>query len=289
MAKKGRRATAEERILAVKLIASGQPVGRVVDMLGVGRRTVFQWQQQYRLGGMEAMGAKSGSGRPTKISEEQMVELRLMLFNSNPREWGFNSALWTRALTRELIHIRFDVHLSKITVGRILKRLGIPAELPLCTAFRQDLEEVRIWEETVYPRIRKEADRCGATILFVDEDTLNDDALDGRMWSQRERTRAMSGTSSEISESTDRSILSALTIRGKQRFQVRRGRLQTWHFIEFCENLESDVSGRIFLIADGSAIHTSPEVREFMFSRKNRIRMFFFPNYSTRIPEDKMA
>ena len=48
MAKKGRRATTEERILAVQLMENGKSPDVVAEMLGVGRTSVFEWQQKYR-------------------------------------------------------------------------------------------------------------------------------------------------------------------------------------------------------------------------------------------------
>jgi transposase-like protein len=55
MAKKGRRATNEERLRAVQLLENGYDVDTVADILGVGRSSVFSWQGKYRQGGLAAL------------------------------------------------------------------------------------------------------------------------------------------------------------------------------------------------------------------------------------------
>lgn len=50
MAKKGRRATEEERLRAVQLLEDGCSPELVADLLGVGRSSVSGWQKAYREG-----------------------------------------------------------------------------------------------------------------------------------------------------------------------------------------------------------------------------------------------
>ena len=157
MAKKGRRATEEERILAVQLLESGRKIDEVAEILGVGRSTVLEWWRKYREGGLAALSTKFASGRPTSLSDRQMMELRALLLGSDPRQHSFGVALWTRSLVAELIRLRFGRTLSEVTVGRILKKLGMSVQRPLYRAYQQDPGRVRAWKEEIYPKIRAEA------------------------------------------------------------------------------------------------------------------------------------
>src|SRR6266849_3845122 len=89
MAKKGRRATEEERILAVQLIESGKRIDEVVEIMGVGRRTVLEWWEKYRRGGLAELSTKFASGRPTVLSDRQMLELRAIVIGADPRQLSF--------------------------------------------------------------------------------------------------------------------------------------------------------------------------------------------------------
>ena len=143
MAKKGRRATNEERVRAVQLMEDGYSPDAVADMLGVGRSSVFSWQKKYRQDGLAALSTKFASGRPTILSDQQMIRLYSMIVGGDPRQFSFGVALWMRKLIADLIHRTFGVRLSLPTVGRILKKLGMSPQRPLYRAYQQDPEKVR--------------------------------------------------------------------------------------------------------------------------------------------------
>ena len=169
VAKKGRRATQEERIRAVQLMESGKSPELIAEMLEVSRASLFAWQKMYREGGLAALSTKFASGRPTILSDDQMLKLYSWIAGNNPRQLSFGVALWTRKIIRELIQRRFGVDLSLVTVGRILKKLGMSPQRPLYRAYQQDPEKVRAWKEETYPAIRARAAQEGATIFFADE------------------------------------------------------------------------------------------------------------------------
>jgi len=79
MAKKGRRATEEERLLAVRLMERGKSPEMVAEILEVSRSSVFDWQKKYREGGLAALSTKFASGRPTVLSDQQMMRLYSMI------------------------------------------------------------------------------------------------------------------------------------------------------------------------------------------------------------------
>jgi transposase len=125
MAKRGRRATNEERIRAVQLIESGVHYSEVARFMDVGESTVLEWMRNYRAGGLAALSTKVASGRPTSLSDRQMMELLALIIGCEPRQLSFGFALWTRRLVRDLIRQRFGASLSEAHVGRILKKLGL--------------------------------------------------------------------------------------------------------------------------------------------------------------------
>ncbi len=42
---------------------------RPAEIMGVGRRTVFEWWEKYRNSGLAGLSAKFASGRPTALSD----------------------------------------------------------------------------------------------------------------------------------------------------------------------------------------------------------------------------
>jgi transposase len=283
MAKKGRRATEEERILAVQLIESGRKIDDVVDIMGVGRRTVLEWWQKYREGGLAALSTKFASGRPTTLTDRQMLELRALLLGNDPRQFSLGFALWTRALVGELIRRRFNVALSDVTVGRILKKLGMSAQRPLYRAYQQDSERVRVWRQETYPRIRREAAECGGIVLFADEAAVRTDFHAGTTWGAIGQTPVVTATG----ERKTIMMVSAIGTRGQLRFHLHEGSFRATHFIEFCKSLLRDFTTPIFLIVDGSSVHTAKAVKDFVESTEGRLRLFFLPPYSPELNPDE--
>src|SRR3979409_249450 len=108
MAKKGRRATEEGRLRAVQLMEEGAAPELVAKFLGVSRSSVFEWQKKYREGGLASLSTKFASGRPTFLSDEQMLKLRSFIVGRDPRQFSFGVALWTRKIVCDLVHRQFD-------------------------------------------------------------------------------------------------------------------------------------------------------------------------------------
>ena len=166
VARRGRRALEEERIHAVRLMEAGKSPAEIMN---VGRSTVFEWRQKYREGGLAALSTKFASGRPTTLTDQQMMRLYALIEGTDPRQYSFSAALWTRQIVRDLIRQQFRVAVSLVTVGRILKKLGMSPQRPLYRAYQQDPDKVEAWKRETYPAIRAEATEVGGSIFFADE------------------------------------------------------------------------------------------------------------------------
>lgn len=283
MAKKNRRATEEERILAVQMLESGKNADEVAEILNVSRRTVFDWLQKYRREGLAGLSTKFASGRPTALTDREMLELRAIIVGVDPRQLSFGLALWTRGMIAELIWRRFKVKLSNVTVGRILKKLGMSPQRPLYRAYQQDPEKVEKWKKETYPEIRKKAAERGALIFFADEASVRTEFHSGTTWAPIGQTPVVEKTGKKGSIM----MVSAISPRGELRFHIHDGSFRAADFIEFCKQLMKDVEQDIFLIADGSSVHTAHEVRDFVKTTQGKLEIFILPPYSPQLNPDE--
>lgn len=267
---------------AIQLVESGRHPNEVAEFMNVGESTVLEWMRKYRAGGLAALSTKFASGRPTTLTDRQMLELLALIVGCDPRQLSFGFALWTRKLVRDLIRRQFKVSLSEVTVGRILKKLGLSPQRPLYRAYQQDPERVERWKREEYPAIRAEAAKEGATIFFADEAAVRTDHHAGTTWAPIGRTPVVTGTG----ERKTIVMVSAISPRGQLRFHLHEGGFRAAHFIAFCKQLLHDVTGKIFLIVDGSSVHTAKEVRDFV-RNEERLRLFFLPPYSPELNPDE--
>jgi transposase-like protein len=76
--KKHRYFSAEQKRAAVSRVAGGEPVSTVSRAIGVDRRRLYEWQEQARRGGLEAL---RGPGRPRKGEGLDRPPLRTAILN----------------------------------------------------------------------------------------------------------------------------------------------------------------------------------------------------------------
>lgn len=273
----------EIRIRAVQRVESGESPEVVIKALGFNRSQIYQWLAIYREGGYEALKSRKAKGPEPKLNGKQLQEVYNIVTTRNPVQLKFEFALWTRAMVRELIRDRFGVRLSDVSVGRLLRKLGLTPQKPLRRAYQQDPEKVKAWKETAFPEIRKLAKKEKAEIYFGDEASVRSDYHSGTTWARRGQTPVVEKTGARFSVN----LVSAVSSQGKLRFMAFSGRMNGDQFVEFLKRLIYNAPRPIFLILDGHPVHKSAKVREFVESTEGRLRLFILPPYSPNLNPDE--
>jgi transposase len=130
---------------AVEQVAAGAHPEDVAVTLGLHRKTVYGWVARYREGGADALKARPVPGRPRKLSGEQIARLYGLIVGRDPRQLSFDFALWTRQMVRQVIRREFGVALSVVSVGRLLRTMGLSPQRPLHRAYQQNPDAVQRW------------------------------------------------------------------------------------------------------------------------------------------------
>jgi transposase len=267
------------RIRAVGQIQQGAHPDEVAAGLGMTRAAVYGWLAKYREGGLEALKGRPVPGRPPKLSGVQLGRLYGLVVGNDPRQLRFAFALWTRAMVRELIRREFGVALSEVSVGRLLRSLGLSPQRPLYRAYQQNPEAVARWKTEEYPSIRAAARQAGATIYFADEAGVRSDYHADTIWAPVGQTPVVATTGDRFGVN----LISAVTAKGKLRFAAYEGSLNGPVFIDFCRRLLHDTHGPVFLVLDGHPVHRSNAVKEFAVSTNGRLRLCFLPGYAPEL------
>jgi transposase len=267
------------RIRAVRQIEQGAHPDQVAAGLGMTRAAVYAWLAKYREGGLEALRAKPVPGRPPKLQGQQLARLYGLVVGNDPRQLRLAFALWTRAMVRELIRREFGVRLSEVSVGRLLRKLGLSPQRPLYRAYQQNPKAVARWKAEEYPQLRAQAQQVGATVYFADEAGVRADSHAGTTWAPVGRTPVVATTGDRFGVN----LISAVTAKGKLRFAAYEGSLNGAVFIDFCRRLLHDTPGPVFLVLDGHPVHRSKAVKAFAASTNGRLRLCFLPGYAPEL------
>jgi transposase len=275
----------EIRVRAVQRVEAGESPEVVIRALGFGRTVIYGWLAKYREGGIEALRAKPVPGRPPKLAGPQLRWIYQTVTSKNPLQLRFEFALWTRAMVRELIRERFGVRLSEVSVGRLLRKLGLSPQRPLRRAYEQDPKLVDTWLAKEFPKIRALAKRERAELFFGDEAGIRSDFHAGTTWAPRGETPVVPATGQRFGLN----LVSAISPRGELRFMTVEGRMNADKFIEFLRRLLHNTRGRVFLIVDRHPAHRAKKVRDFVDATGGKLRLFFLPSYSPELNPDELV
>jgi transposase len=271
------------RLRAVAAVEAGQHPEDVAASLGMHRKTVYGWLARFRQGGKAALKARPVPGRPPKLTGEQMRRLYTLIVGTDPRQLQFEFALWTREMVRALIRREFGVHLSAVSVGRLLRTLGLSPQRPLWRAWQADPEAVQRWKDEQFPAIRAQARAEGATVYFADEAGVRSDYHAGTTWAPVGATPVVKATGARHSVN----MISAVTGQGLLRFATYTGSFTAATFIDFCRKLLADTPGPVYLVVDGHPTHKAKKVKEFAASTHGRLKIFILPAYSPQLNPDE--
>ena len=271
------------RVRAVQRVQSGESPEAVIGVLGFSRACIYNWLAAYRAAGWEALKARKLYGRPHKLRGPQIEWIYRTVTMKNPLQLKFPFALWTREMVRTLIWRKYHIPLSLASVGRLLAQLGLSCQRPLAKAFEQNPSLVEQWVKTEYPKIRAQAKREGAEILFADESGIRSDFHAGTTWAPIGQTPVVKQTGQRFSLN----MISAVSPKGKLRFMVTRNRIGASVFVEFLKRLMHGGRKSIFLIVDGHPTHKARLVKTYLDRLKGKLKLFHLPPYSPELNPDE--
>ena len=273
--------------IAITRVQDGEHPEEVIQSLGLSIATVYRWLALYRAGGWNALknSKGQGGGRPQKLSSKQIQWIYKAVTGGDPRQQSFDFALWTCKLVSQLIERQFKVKLSRWSVSRLLKQLGLSPQKPLKKAYQQDPEKVEKWLKKQFPQIKSAAKKHNATIYFGDEAGIRSDHQSGTTWGKVGETPTVESNGSR----TSLNLISAVSTSGKMKFMVLDGGFNAGVFIDFIKRLLQGEKKRVILIVDGHPAHKAKKVRDFIKTVQDRFKLFFLPPYSPELNPDELV
>ncbi|MFF8717445.1 winged helix-turn-helix domain-containing protein [Streptomyces sp. NPDC015184] len=143
------------RVRAVELFEEGGSNVEIARAVGVGAESVRRWRRAWEEGGAPDLRRRSATGRPPKLDDAQVEEVRAAL-EQGAQAHGFEADLWTLERVGLVVGRVTGVSLSRATVWRLLTgRLGWSPQRPERRAVERDESEIARWVAHEWPRIKK--------------------------------------------------------------------------------------------------------------------------------------
>lgn len=159
------------RLMAVERVRDGEPASEVMAAYGFNRTTIYKWlKAALQPGvGVKALRSTKATGRPRSLSPAQERQVLRWVNGRDPRQYGLDFGLWTRAVVAQLIEKKFGIALGLTAVGELLAKLGLTPQKPLQRAYQRDPQAIEKWQRETYPAIAAQAKAQGAEVFFWDE------------------------------------------------------------------------------------------------------------------------
>jgi transposase len=262
-----------------------EPIELVARIYNIPLRTVFDWLARYRQGGWHALIEGNRQGRPKKISGEDMKWLYDAITMGSPLNYKLPFCLWSLNTLRALLQQERSLLLSKSSLCRLLKHLGLSPQRPLYQSYKQDPDKIKGYLDKTYPEALAQAKAHRARLYFVDEAAFRSDAHRGTTWGPRGQTPVIKDSGGRFGFK----LISAVSARGDLHFDVIEGSMDAEKFIDFLRKLRQDAGCPIFVIADNARYHHSKKVQAFLETQVGQIMMAFLPAYSPELNPDEQV
>jgi transposase len=147
LASKAQDGRVVRRLLGISLLLEGKSREEAATASGMDRQTLRDWVHRYNAEGVAGLYPRSSPGRPSRLSEAQMAELRTLVVDGpDPEKDGV--VRWRCVDLRTAIIDRFDVTVHERTVGKLLSRLRLTRLQPRPYHPKKDPEAETAFKKT---------------------------------------------------------------------------------------------------------------------------------------------
>ena len=272
------------RQVSVDMFLQGFSQTHISTLLGVSRRSVYNWVQAYNISGGKCLeNLKRGRPKGTQLQPWQSAQIVNLVKNYCPDELSLPFFLWTRESVGLLIKTKFKISLSKWTVGRYLAKWGFSPQKPARCAIEQNPKAIEDWLKVKYTIIQKLARKEKAAIYWGDEMGLRSDHSAGRTYGLKGKTPIVKRTGNRFSCN----MISAISNLGKLKFMVFNENFTSEIFIKFLNRLVRQSDKKVFLIVDNHRAHKSKKINKWLESNTEHVQLFFLPSYCPELNPDE--
>jgi transposase len=267
------------------IVIRQESVHLVSRIYQIPQRTIFDWLSLYRCGGWDALKEGRRSGRPRKVSAQDMKWIYNAVTLGNPQHYQFEFCLWTLNTLRALIERELGVKLSKSSISRLLGHLAFSPQRPIYKSYRQDPRKVEQYLADTFPEAVAQAREMGADICFVDEASVRSVAHRGLTWGRIGETPLGEDSGSRFSLH----VIIAVSPRGDMRFSFIEEGMNSKRFIAFLKKLHKVAGKPILVITDNARYHHSKETQRFIDQQDDEIVLTFLPAYPPELNPDEQV
>ncbi len=116
------------RLYLVYLVALGHSSRKLSELHHISFKQITNWVHRFEKQGIEGLKDRSGRGRKSALSDQQLDRIKKLVLAESPKEYGFQSEKWTGPLLVQWINNEYGLEYQKAQVYNLLNKIGIVFE-----------------------------------------------------------------------------------------------------------------------------------------------------------------
>jgi transposase len=275
------------RLMAVERVREGERASSVIASYGFNRTTIYKWLTVVSSSnrGVKSLRSRPATGRPRTLSSRQEKQVFAWVNGKDPRQYGLDFGLWTRAMIASLIEQKFAVKLGLTAVGELLAKPGLIPQKPLERAYQRNPEAIERWKRETFPAIASAAKSVGGEVYFWDESGFRADTVRGKTWGKKGETPVIARPGQRQSISA----ASAVNSKGAFWYSTYQGGLNGQLFVQLLKQMMRNRNKPVHLVVDGLPAHKTKLVKEYVASTEGRLTLHFLPGYAPELNPDELV
>jgi transposase len=110
------------RLHAVYQIACGKDAKYLQEVYSTSHKSICNWVHRYNAQGINGLKDRPRSGRPSRLNDSQMAELKRIL-QTIPSHYGYDSPTWTGPLLIDFIKQKYSIKYRQAQIYNILNKI----------------------------------------------------------------------------------------------------------------------------------------------------------------------
>jgi transposase len=275
------------RLMAVERVREGERASTVISSYGFNRTTIYKWLAVVSTPGkgVKALHSRPATGRPRPLTPRQEKQVFGWVNGKDPRQYGLDFGLWTRAMIASLIEQKLAVKLGLTAVGELLAKLGLTPQKPLERAYQRNPEAIEKWKRETFPSIASAAKAVGGEVYFWDESGFRADTVHGKTWGKKGETPVIARPGQRQSISA----ASAVNSKGAFWYATYQGGLNAPLFVTLLKQMMRNRTKPVHLVVDGLPAHKTKLVKEYVDSTDGRLTIHVLPGYAPELNPDELV
>ena len=261
----------------------------VAKELQLNESCVGAWFRKFATTGETATQEKKRgpavSPHATLTAKERAILVKAIT-GSTPDQLLFDFALWSSRAVMAFVRKRFHKDMGRRAARRCLQRLGFTYQCPIRRAREQNSKKVAEWLNVEYLRIKTEARKNNAKIMWADEATVQVGGLHPRGFAVR-------GKPPVLKTSGNRSVrcnmISAVGNSGDLVFMTFTDSMNVTKFKRFIVQLIKEIGRPVTLIVDNLKVHHAKVMADWLAAKRKECGFVleYLPSYSPELNPDE--